>query len=68
MTPLIFAAAFILCLFIVIIVWSLLDAGSELRSFREEHEWTDDDDAMLDTHIRVIGGIYDHERRGDFDG
>jgi hypothetical protein len=67
MTPLLFAGAFILALFIVCIVWSILDADRGLRSLLEKDEWTDEDDALLDTHIRVIGGVYDHEWRGDFD-
>jgi hypothetical protein len=27
-----------------------------------------DEDAMRDTHVYVVGELYDHARRGDFDG
>jgi hypothetical protein len=49
--------------FLVVVI-----GGAYLYGRLEYRRIFSDEDAMWDTHVYVVGELYDHERRGDFDG
>jgi hypothetical protein len=67
MTAWLYVAVFVVCIGAAIAICEWLDRRETWRIMREAFEWNDDDQALLDAHVRIYGGVYDHERGGDFD-
>jgi len=68
MSPALSWVLFLVCVAVGVTVYVVVAGGRRYR--RMEQQWRDETCTFTepaDAHIRVIGGIYDHERRGDFE-